>query len=427
MRTERAPPAAGSTSTASMNSDAKPKRSPRPATMIELRRSSARTLTMSSAPPLPIDASSCSSDAAISEARACLSANTLKSSDFAVSGASKPLMSSEISAKSASLAVTKSDALRTSATIDTDRCAARVRPPDAIEARSSNSFCSAVATRCASARSSLTWRMANCRAALRSTSAITRPICSRAPASARTSSTPAASSATTCARSRIEGSAANTTFSMVASASLARPFMMAMVSSVAPAIGLGASSTASRRSISAPMSAPPAMTTVLVRSSAVNSGTPTTIPCAVSERLRARKAVCRLFTTSAAFACLTGTRRSSGTIARSARSAKVTKRSANATASGEPTTVTAFAPRSAKTRTVVGSNASAVAAVPSPAAAPPPSSASVTASDRSRALPPWVRIERIASATRSAPVFRSTKLFTTTCCDCCPRASAATS
>jgi hypothetical protein len=419
VRTVRTAPAAGATSTAAMNSPANVKRSPRPTTMIELRRSSARTLTTSSGPPPPMVESICSRVAPISVARPCCSANTLKSSDFAVSGASKPFTSSVISPKSASPAVTNSEALRTSATIDTARCDGRARPPDAIEARSSKSFCSAVATRCASARSSLIWRMANCRDALRSISPITRMISSRAAGSARRSSTPAPSSATSCARARMLGSAANTTFSTVASASEARPLEIAIVSRAAPAIGLGASSTASSRSISPDISEPPAITTMLVRSSAANSGTLTTMPCWLSARDRARIAVCRLLTTSAALAFCTGTRRTSGTTPRSLRSANATKRSTNATASGSPTTVTALAPLSAITRTLLGSNAT-LAAVPS-------SPARVTASDLSLAAPLGARIARSASATRSAPVFLSGKLLTTTCWVDWPRDSAAMS
>ena len=342
---------------------------------------------------------------------------------MAVSGASKPLTSSVISAKSASLAVTKSEALRTSGTIEAERCAVRVRPPDAMEARSSNSFCRAVATRCASARSSLIWRMANCRAALRSISPSTRRISSRAAGSARRSSTPAPSSATSWARVRMLGSPANTTFSTVASASEARPLATTMVSSAAPAMGLGASSTASSRSISPDISAPPAITTMLVRSSAENSGTLTTIPCWLRARVRARIAVCRLLTTSAALAFVTGTRRTSGTIARSLRSANATKRSTNATASGSPTTVTALEPFSAITRTEPGSNATFA---PAPSSAPP-SPASVTASDLSLAAPAGDRIARSASATRSAPVLRNGRLLTTSCCVDWPRESAAMS
>ena len=273
-------------------------------------------------------------------------------------------------------------------------------------------------------------------AALRSISLRTRAISVRTAGSARTSSTPDASSATSCVRSRSGGSALNTTFSIVAIASLGLTLVSATVSSGRLPSGFAASRMPSRRSISTEASAPPAITTMLVRSSAVNSGMLDTMPCWLSVRLRAVNAVCMLLTTSLAFACLTGTSRSSGTGERSPRSVNATKRSANATASGEPTTVIALAPRSANTRTLDGSNdASTAAGSPafalSPAFAPSPafalSSESVTATDLSRVPPVCETTERSASATRSAPALRSTKLLTMICCVCWPRASAAIS
>jgi len=74
MRTLRTSLSLGATSTVAMKSFANANRSPRPAMMTLLRFSSPRTLTMSSAPPVPIAARSCSSAAAISPARACRSA-----------------------------------------------------------------------------------------------------------------------------------------------------------------------------------------------------------------------------------------------------------------------------------------------------------------------------------------------------------------
>ncbi|MCE2883904.1 MAG: hypothetical protein LW806_03250 [Planctomycetaceae bacterium] len=98
VRTVRASPSAGATSSVATISPTRAKRSPRPITMSALRFSSARTVAASSAVAWPVSASICSIVRAISPARACRSACTLNSYPAATSGASKPFTSSSISA-----------------------------------------------------------------------------------------------------------------------------------------------------------------------------------------------------------------------------------------------------------------------------------------------------------------------------------------
>ena len=153
-----------------------------------------------------------------------------------------------------------------------------------------------------------------------------------------------------------------------------------------------------------------------MRSSAENSGALTTMPCCESERPRAAKIACKLRASSLAFAYFSGIKRISGANARSSRSANATKRSANATASGEPITVIALIPFSANTRSLVGSNVTsestlsadvASTAAPSWTTTGATSLAIVTASARNFAPPPCASTACKASAMRDAPALRS--------------------
>ncbi|MCE2883903.1 MAG: hypothetical protein LW806_03245 [Planctomycetaceae bacterium] len=189
----------------------------------------------------------------------------------------------------------------------------------------------------------------------------------------------------------------------MAATSLGRAKASAIVSSGARAPAPGSSRLATMRSTSPENSAAPEMTSVFVRSSAAKSGVATTMPCCESVRPRAAKICASVVASSFARACFSGRSRISGAIARSSRSVNAMKRSANAIASADPTTVIAFDPFSVRTRMRDGSNETS-----SPAAKPGMSPASVTASERSRAPPAGPVTARSASATRSAPALRRT-------------------